>query len=90
MTSLLDALYTYAQEQRMGPALGQLGAEFHAAYRLAGEEREALENTLEGQAAQLFARYLDHQAESGLGQSTALFRCGLSIGLELGALAHGT
>lgn len=90
MTSLLDALYTYAQDQRMGPALALSGAEFHAAYRLAGEEREELENTLEGQAAQLFARYLDHQAASGLGQSTALFRCGLAIGLELGALAHGT
>ena len=53
------------------------------AHRLAEGERQELEGLLEGRAAGLFSRYLDHQAQADLDERLALFQCGLSLGQEL-------
>lgn len=66
----------------MAPLLAQAGPDFRTASRLAeGERRE-----LEGRAAGLFSRYLDHQAQADLEERLALFRCGLTLGRELWAI----
>lgn len=83
MSDLIDLLYQYAQEHRMAGALATAGPDFHTACRLAEQERTELETLLEGRAAGLFSRYLDHQAQAEEDERLALFRCGLSLGREL-------
>ena len=46
MPTLLDLLYQYAQEQRMGAALSAAGPDFRAACRLAEKARTELEGLL--------------------------------------------
>ena len=86
MPTLLDLLYQYAQEQRMGAALSAAGPDFHAACRLAEKARTELEGLLEGREAQLLSSYLDHRDQAELEVERAMLRCGVSIGLELGRL----
>lgn len=86
MTTLIDLLYQYAQEHRMAAALSAAGPEFHIACRLAEQEQRELEGLLEGRAAGLFSRYLDHRTQADLEEHLALFRCGLALGQELGRL----
>lgn len=83
MSDLIDLLYQYAQEHRMAGALATAGPDFHTACRLAEQERTELESLLEGRAAGLFSRYLDHQARAEEDERLALFQCGLSLGQEL-------
>ena len=83
MPTLIELLYQYAQEHRMAAALACAGPDFRAACRLAEQERTELETLLEGRAAGLFSRYLDHRAQADLDERLALFRCGLSLGREL-------
>ena len=83
MSTLIDLLYQYAQEHRMAAALAAAGPDFPAACRLAEQERTELETLLEGRAAGLFSRYLDHQAQAEEDERLALFQCGLSLGREL-------
>ena len=70
----------------MAPLLAQAGPDFRTASRLAEGERQELEGLLEGRAAGLFSRYLDHQAQADLEERLALFRCGLTLGRELWAI----
>lgn len=86
MSTLIDLLFQYAQEHRMAPLLAQAGPDFRTASRLAEGERRELEGLLEGRAAGLFSRYLDHQAQADLEERLALFRCGLTLGRELWAI----
>ena len=67
----------------MAGALASAGPDFRAACRLAEQEQAELETLLEGRAAGLFSRYLDHRAQADLDERLALFRCGLSLGREL-------
>ena len=67
----------------MAAALAAAGPDFPAACRLAEQERTELEALLEGRAAGLFSRYLDHQAQAEEDERLALFQCGLSLGREL-------
>ena len=83
MSTLIELLYQYAQEHRMAGALAAAGPDFRAACRLAEQERAELEALLEGRAAELFSRCLDHQAQAEEDERLALFRCGLSLGREL-------
>ena len=83
MSTLIELLYQYAQEHRMAGALAAAGPDFRAACRLAERERTELETLLEGRAAGLFSRYLDHRAQAEEDERLALFRCGLSLGREL-------
>lgn len=83
MSDLIDLLYQYAQEHRMAGALAAAGPDFRTTSCLAEQERTELETLLEGRAAGLFSRYLDHQAQADLDQRLALFQCGLSLGREL-------
>ncbi len=78
MDSLVGTLFSFAQERSHrvnGPAA-----------QYAARDQEALEQMLEGEAAEVFQRYLDHEAEANGEISIALFRSGLSLGLELGRL----
>lgn len=86
MSTLIDLLYQYAQEHRMAGALAAAGPDFRTACRLAEQERTELETLLEGRAAGLFSRYLDHQARAEENERLALFQCGLSLGQELSKL----
>ena len=70
----------------MAAALAAAGPDFPAACRLAEQERTELETLLEGRAAGLFSRYLDHQARAEENERLALFQCGLSLGQELSKL----
>ena len=67
----------------MAGALAAAGPDFRTACRLAEQERTELETLLEGRAAGLFSRYLDHQAQAEEDERLALFQCGLSLGREL-------
>ena len=67
----------------MAGALAAAGPDFRTACRLAEREQAELEALLEGRAAGLFSRYLDHQAQAEEDERLALFRCGLSLGREL-------
>ena len=67
----------------MAGALAAAGPDFRTACRLAEQERAELEGLLEGRAAGLFSRCLDHRAQADLDEGLALFRCGLSLGREL-------
>ncbi len=90
MTTLLDALYLYAQDKRIGPLLSAQGDEYRQLLRRIARDRTELEGLLEGRAAELLARCTDHRGELEQLEGMALFRCGLSLGLELGCMAHGT
>lgn len=85
MSDLIDLLYQYVQEHRMAAALAA-GSDFPAASCLAEQEQTELEQLLEGNAAGLFSRYLEHQARAEEDERLALFRCGLALGQELARL----
>ena len=59
MPTLLDLLYQYAQEQRMGAALSAAGPDFRAACRLAEKARTELEGLLEEQRPASLRRWLE-------------------------------
>ena len=86
MNTLLDALYTYAQEQRMGPLLAENEEDLHCLTELIDHDENFLRSSLQGPAAEAFSRYVDHSDEASYLRDQALLRCGLSIGLELSRL----
>lgn len=83
MYDLIQVLYQYAQEQQMPAALAAEDPDSRRARSLAEGEQAELEGVLEGGAARLLSRYLDHQAQADLAHDRALFRCGLAMGLAL-------
>ena len=83
MYDLIQVLYQYAQEQQMPAALAAEDPDSRCARSLAEGEQAELEGVLEGGAARLLSRYLDHRAQAEEDERLALFRCGLSLGREL-------
>ena len=85
MRDLIDYLFDYVQEQRVASCLYS-----DPEYRLAGrrmDETEAwLEANLPPEAREQLERLTAARAEWSFRCERALFRCGLSLGLELGAL----
>ena len=86
MESVLDALLQYAQDQRLG---GGLTWEYWRLLRQAKEAREVLESRLSAPDAQALARFLALREKADWLESRALFRCGLSMGVELGRMGQG-
>ena len=86
MATLIDCLHQYAQEEQMAAVLSAAGPDFRTARHLAEKVQTELEGLLKGREAQLFSAYLDNRDQVELEEDLAIFRCGLSVGLELGRL----
>lgn len=89
MKSLSDILFAYAGEHRMRSILPRFDPEHWQLEYEVSRSMDAL-SALGGEAKRLSRRLEEqHNALSSLNEQAA-FLSGLSIGLELGALGHGT
>jgi len=84
MESLIDALYVYAQENRVSRRLQTL--EYRQAIACAEEGWNAFKATLTVEQGAKLDTLLSRESETGIIEDQALFLAGISIGLDLGKL----
>ena len=85
MQDILDCLYEYVYEHRLGVYLNA-EAEYETACRLADRAEAWLADHLSPEARGQLERLTESRAQREEALERALFRCGLGLGLELGAL----
>lgn len=82
MTDLMDALYTYAQENRMMDYLSR-DKEYRQSSHYIEQHTEALRTVLPPEQAALLDKLLGEQLVSHLSELQAIFLSGFSMALEL-------
>ena len=84
MQTLLKSLYAYAQEQKMIHTLRAMGVNYQTARKKESDTWDTLEKLLSPENAALLTQYMEEKEDADYYEDLALFRCGVSIGLELG------
>lgn len=87
MQDIIDYLFEYVQEHRLALCLSA-DPEYQDAGRMAERAADWLAANLSQEARGQLERLTDSRLEQGELTERALFRCGLSLGLELGALSR--
>ena len=87
MQDIVDYLFEYVQEHRLAFYLNA-DPEYQNAGRMAERAADWLAANLGPEARGQLERLTDCSLEQGDLTERALFRCGLSLGLELGALSR--
>ena len=87
MQDVVDCLFEYVLEHRLAVCL-DADPRYRDARRMAERAADWLEANLSQEARGQLERLTECSLEQGDLAERALFRCGLSLGLELGALSR--